>query len=102
MPSLTPAVVTAAHGATIYGGTLAPGTGFALITGDVGVAGDSLTDLQYDSSGYRLGFPLTMFPPRVIFNAGWQAQTIKDLADRFQAIIDAFPSIVAWVIRIGT
>lgn len=93
---------TAASGATMYCGRLAPGSGFAPIAGDVGVAGDSLTDLQYNSSGYRLGFPLTMFPPRVIFNAGWQGQTIKDLADRFQAIIDAFPSVVAWVIRIGT
>lgn len=94
----TPAIYTGAGGA-IYGGRFAPSSDWS---GDVGVAGDSLTDTQYDSGGYRLGFPLTMFPPRVTFNAGWQAQTIEDLANRFQAVINAFPNIAVWVIRIGT
>ena len=77
-------------------------SGLIALTGDVVVAGDYLTDTQYNSGGYRMGFPLTLFPPRIVFNAGWQAQTIYDLANRFQAIIDAFPNINTWVIRIGT
>lgn len=95
---VTPADVSysVASGAVVRGGR------YRVISGDIGVAGDSLTDISYNSGGYRLGFPLMLYPPRITFNGGWQAQTISDLADRFQAMLDAFPNIATWVIRIGT
>jgi lysophospholipase L1-like esterase len=93
---------SAAPGVVIRGGRFAPYAGPSGLTGDVMVAGDSLTDLGYNSSGYRLGFPLTLFPPRIVFNAGWQGQTVSDLADRLQSHITAYPSANTIVIRIGT
>ena len=96
----TPAdIITVASGAVpIYGGRAAPLAGR---TGDVVLAGDSLTGLAYASGGYRLGLPLTLYPPRVIYNAGIPNDTIKNLVDRFDADVIAKGAPTA-IVRIGT
>lgn len=72
------------------------------LTGDIAYAGDSLIDLGYGICSARLGAALSLCPPRAVFNGGVAGNTIKDLADRFSAMLAAFPSAATWVIRIGT
>ena len=74
---------------------------FAGWAGDIVVAGDSLTAFSYPSAGYLAGLPLTMHPPRVIYNAGIPNDTTTDLLNRFDADVIAKGAQVAMV-RIGT
>lgn len=89
---------TAAAGIKIFGGSFAPVTGR---TGDVVLAGDSLTSLAYQSGGYRVGIPLTLYPPRVVYNAGVAGDTIQNLINRFGTDVTNKGASTA-IIRIGT
>lgn len=85
-------------GETAYFGMDAPPVGW---TGDVVVAGDSLTALTYQSRPYGWGYGLTRCPPRIIYNAGVANDTIQDLIDRFAADVTSKGAAIA-DIRIGT
>jgi lysophospholipase L1-like esterase len=100
---------TATTGTVIYGGRVAPVVeeepSTPAVTGRISgsgiVFGDSLTALTYPSGGYRWGLPLTLYPPKVIYNAGIANHTIQDLIDRVQA--DVIAKAPSWVmLRAGT
>lgn len=83
------------------GQTLVVGRFLDRLMGNVVLAGDSLTALSYQSAGYRVGFPLTMYPPKIVYNAGVAGDTIQNLINRFAADVASKNAQVA-VIRIGT
>lgn len=85
-----------ASGEKIYAGRLMP------FDGDWICTGDSLTDFAYTSSGIFMGMALTKRTPKFIWNAGIQATSITDTANRMQTTIDNYPSAKNYLIRIGT
>lgn len=87
--------------ARVRNGKSAAASAFSTI-GDVVVDGDSITDVGWNNAAFRLGFPLTKYPPRIVFNAAVAGQTTQALADKLQGDINKFPNVKVWEIRVGT